>query len=133
MNKNLSQVLEFSKVFGVFISDHPDINIPENIKTLRESLMREELEELIHSMDDGDIVHLAKELSDLIYVVYGTVIAYGLQDKFDEIFSITYESNMSKLDSSGNVILREDGKVLKSDNFFKAEPKIEKILKTHKK
>jgi NTP pyrophosphatase (non-canonical NTP hydrolase) len=128
MNKGLSKVLHFSKVFSVFISDHPTTNIPQDIKSLRESLMREELEEVIEAMDEGDILHLSKELSDLIYVVYGTIIAYGLQDKFDDIFSITHESNMSKLDSDGNVILRDDGKVLKSDNFFKAEPRIKKIL-----
>jgi predicted HAD superfamily Cof-like phosphohydrolase len=42
------------------------------------------------------------------------------------VFEEIQRSNMSKLDVNGNPIYREDGKVLKSDQYFK--PDIRTIL-----
>jgi len=49
-----------------------------------------------------------------------------MQHKIEEVYSEIQRSNMSKLDSEGNPIYREDGKVMKSDQYFK--PNIESIL-----
>lgn len=38
---------------------------------------------------------------------------------FEKAFTEVHNSNMSKLDKFGNPIYREDGKVLKGDNYFK--------------
>ncbi len=38
---------------------------------------------------------------------------------FEDAFNEVHNSNMSKLDDDGNPIFREDGKVLKSDQYFK--------------
>jgi predicted HAD superfamily Cof-like phosphohydrolase len=43
-----------------------------------------------------------------------------------EVFEEIQRSNMSKLDVNGKPIYREDGKVLKSELYFK--PNIHKIL-----
>ena len=40
-----------------------------------------------------------------------------------EVFEEIQRSNMSKLDKDGNPIYREDGKVLKSDQYFKPDLK----------
>ena len=40
-------------------------------------------------------------------------------DSFELAFDEVHNSNMSKLDSAGNPIFRADGKVLKSDQYFK--------------
>ena len=88
--------------------------------------MQEELKEVVEAMHNEPIENIAKELADLIYVTYGTVLAYGLQDKFTDIFDEVHRSNMSKLDEDGNPVLREDGKVLKSENYSPAD--IKKIL-----
>ena len=45
----------------------------------------------------------------------------------EEVFEEIQRSNMSKLDAEGNPIYREDGKVMKSDQYFK--PNIGEILK----
>jgi predicted HAD superfamily Cof-like phosphohydrolase len=82
--------------------------------------MREELEEVEEAMHEGDIKNIAKELSDLLYVVFGTAEVYGLGDKMDEVFAEVHRSNMSKLDKNGKAIKREDGKVLKSDLYTPA-------------
>ena len=60
------------------------------------------------------------------YILCGTILTHGLQHKMAEVFQEIQRSNMSKLDKNGKPIFREDGKVLKSDLYFK--PKIKKIL-----
>lgn len=68
---------------------------------------------------------VAKELADLLYVVYGS--AYSMGIPIDEVFAEVHRSNMSKLGEDGKPIYREDGKVLKGKNFSPAD--IEKVLK----
>ena len=58
---------------------------------------------------------LLKELCDLVFVCYQFAAAFGLD--LDEALRRVYESNMSKLDESGNPIFRTDGKVLKGPNY----------------
>ncbi len=45
---------------------------------------------------------------------------YG-EEVFSEAFARVHASNMSKLDSNGNPILREDGKVMKGPNYKKPD------------
>ena len=45
---------------------------------------------------------------------------YG-EDVFMEAFARVHDSNMSKLDSNGNPILRSDGKVMKGPNYKKPD------------
>ncbi|MEY4572126.1 MAG: hypothetical protein RLZ10_1352, partial [Bacteroidota bacterium] len=56
----------------------------------------------------------------------GTILRHGLQHKIVEVFQEIQRSNMSKLDVNGKPIYREDGKVLKSELYFR--PDIRKIL-----
>jgi predicted HAD superfamily Cof-like phosphohydrolase len=62
----------------------------------------------------------------MLYILCGTILSHGLQHKIEEVFEEIQRSNMSKLDKDGNPIYREDGKVLKSDQYFK--PDLAKIL-----
>jgi predicted HAD superfamily Cof-like phosphohydrolase len=62
----------------------------------------------------------------MLYILCGTINAHGLQEKMAEVFEEIQRSNMSKLDDNGQPIYREDGKVLKSNNYFK--PDIRSIL-----
>ncbi len=126
MNNALDQLKEFNRAFGSYRQDCPTIDIPDNIKSLRIKLMREELAEVETAIHNDDLVNLSKELSDLLYVLLGTVEAFGLSEQFTALFSEVHRSNMSKLDDNGRVILREDGKVLKSKNYTK--PDLGKIL-----
>ena len=71
---------------------------------------------------------LAKELADLLYVVYGTAAAFGLP--IDEVYREVHESNMSKLGEDGKPVYREDGKVLKPSGW--TAPDVEGVLnKSH--
>lgn len=63
----------------------------------------------------GDRIAIAQELADLVYVAYGTALVYGID--LDAAIAEVHRANMSKLDSDGKPVLREDGKVLKSECY----------------
>jgi predicted HAD superfamily Cof-like phosphohydrolase len=73
------------------------------------------------ALKSDDIENLAKELCDLIYVILGTAISYGIP--LDKCFDEVHKSNMSKLDENGKPLYREDGKILKSKLYRTADIK----------
>jgi predicted HAD superfamily Cof-like phosphohydrolase len=66
-----------------------------------------------------DIARLAKELSDLRYVVVGTELEFGIPG--EAVYAEVHSSNMSKLGADGKPIRRHDGKVLKGPNYREAD------------
>lgn len=104
----------------------PDARIPDPEIAVRLALMQEELDEYRLAAAQGDIVEVADALTDLLYVVFGTMIAHGLDQAAEEMFDEVHRSNMSKLDENGMPIYRADGKVLKSERF--TGPDLIKIL-----
>ena len=89
--------------------------------------MKEENEEYLEAVKSNDLIEIADALGDMLYILCGTIISHGFQNKIEELFDEIQRSNMSKLGSDGKPIYREDGKVLKGPHYFK--PNIEKILK----
>lgn len=88
--------------------------------------MEEENKEYLEACWEGNLVEIADALGDQLYILCGTLLKHGLQHKIEEVFNEIHRSNMSKLDKDGKPIFREDGKILKSDQYFK--PNIEAIL-----
>ena len=127
MQKQIKLVHEFHSAFGLGINVSPTGNLGENKNTLRFNLMKEENEEYLEAVANDDIVEIADALGDMLYILCGTIIEHGLQDKIEAVFDEIQRSNMSKLDHDGKPIYREDGKVLKGPNYFK--PNFEEILK----
>lgn len=62
--------------------------------------------------------NLTKELCDLLYVVYGTGVAFGLD--LDGGLREVHRSNMSKLDEDGRPLHFPNGKVKKGPNYTEA-------------
>jgi len=123
MLTNYEMVKEFHKAFGHLIADSPAF--PEaNLRVLRKDLIDEERLELIESEEKNDLVGVADALTDLLYVIYGMGIIYGLN--LDECFKEVHRSNMSKLGADGKPIYRSDGKVLKGENY--SPPNLKRIL-----
>ena len=85
--------------------------------------MKEENEEYLDAAKKGDLIEIADALGDMLYILCGTILKHGLQHKIADVFQEIQRSNMSKLDKNGNPIYREDGKVLKSDLYFKPDIK----------
>ena len=127
IKKELESVKLFHKKFNINYLNEPKANIPDEIKELRFKLMEEENLEYLKATKENDIVEIADALGDMLYILCGTIISHGLQNKIEEIFQEIQSSNMSKLGDNGKPIYREDGKVLKGPNYFK--PDIRKILK----
>ena len=90
--------------------------------------MKEENEEYLQAAKEGDMVEIADALGDMLYILCGTILKHGLQDKIADVFVEIQRSNMSKLDKNGKPIYREDGKVMKSELYFK--PSIKSILES---
>jgi predicted HAD superfamily Cof-like phosphohydrolase len=119
-------VEEFHNAFGISNNYEPTAELTESDILLRYKLMREENEEYLEAAQKGDLVEVADALGDMLYILCGTILKHGLQDKMAEVFQEIQRSNMSKLDANGKPIYREDGKVLKSELYFK--PDIRSIL-----
>lgn len=120
---NFEKVENFMRAFGQEVKPAPEL-AEFNTAELRIDLINEEVEELMTAVDNDDIVEIADALTDILYVVYGTGHAYGidLDDCFDEV----HRSNMSKLGEDGKPLYREDGKVLKGPDYF--APNLEDVL-----
>jgi predicted HAD superfamily Cof-like phosphohydrolase len=106
-------VLAFHEAFGLPRQAMPSAaDVTAELADLRVRLQREETDELAEAVEAGDVVAVADALADLVYVAYGTAITYGID--LDAVLAEVHRSNMSKLDSDGRPVMREDGKVLKS-------------------
>lgn len=128
MTSNFNMVQEFHEAMGV----KKEIWEPsQSLIDLRLNLIDEELTELTKEFYTGYLdfnetpqpntlldyfnkKQVAKELADLLYVVYGTADSFGID--IDRVFAEVHRSNMSKL-VDGKPLKREDGKVLKGPNY----------------
>ncbi|MFT6981285.1 MAG: putative HAD superfamily Cof-like phosphohydrolase [Crocinitomicaceae bacterium] len=126
LKDTIAAVETFHKAFKISNNYSPTVELTEADIMLRFKLMAEENEEYLEAAQDGDLVEVADALGDMLYILCGTILKHGMQDKIVEVFEEIQRSNMSKLDKEGNPIYREDGKVLKSDQYFK--PDIKTIL-----
>jgi predicted HAD superfamily Cof-like phosphohydrolase len=122
---NIDKVAHFHEVFKIGNNQHPTL-LSEDESLLRFNLLKEENEEYLDACKRGDMVEIADALGDILYIAFGTIARHGLQHKIQEVFDEIQRSNMSKLDENGQPIFREDGKILKSNNYFK--PNIKAIL-----
>lgn len=125
---NFDKVRQFHEVYKCNIGEAPAFP-NNNERKLRRDLLIEEFAEYCKGEDEDNIVEVADALGDMLYIIYGTAVSYGIP--IDEVFAEIHASNLSKLDENGLPIFRADGKVLKGPNYFK--PDIAKILDKHKK
>ena len=125
----------FHRAFGIPIRNAPTIPYSDRVSLRRKLIAEEaaevdaELEIILKKLTRGeyysamqvyeDIARLAKELSDLQYVIEGTVLEFGLP--WEAVEQENHRSQMSKLGPSGQPIRRHDGKVLKGPNYREAD------------
>lgn len=121
---NNGKVKEFMEKFGQTVRTKPEFPDTNTIM-LRIDLIREELNELDIAIAERDMVEVADALTDILYVVYGAGLTFGID--LDKTFAEVHRSNMSKLGEDGNPIRREDGKILKGPNY--TPPDLTFILK----
>ena len=126
LKDTIDMVKDFHNAFGIENANELKAKLSETDFMLRYNLLKEENEEYLEACKEGNIVEIADALGDILYILCGTILKHGLQDKIEEVFKEIQASNMSKLDENGKPIYREDGKVLKGSLYFK--PNIAKIL-----
>lgn len=107
-------VREFHEAFGLVVRDSPTLP-DQSEREFRAELIREEYAEAWDELESGgSIDRVASELADILYVVYGTALHYGVD--LDAVVAEVHRANMSKL-VDGQPLKREDGKVLKGPNY----------------
>ena len=113
MNKMQKQVEEFHRKFEVEAPDTPGIQF--NKIELRYGLIQEELYEFLCAAEKGDLIETADAIGDMLYVVFGTAVAFGINTEavVDEI----HRSNLTKQGADGKPVRRADGKVLKGPGY----------------
>jgi predicted HAD superfamily Cof-like phosphohydrolase len=115
---------EFHVAFNLPVATRPRGRVEPELSELRIELLREEFEEFKQAVAQGDPVAIADALGDIVYVAYGAAVTYGID--LDEVVKEIHRANMSKLGRDGQPLLRDDGKVLKSDSY--SPPDVEGVL-----
>lgn len=126
MKKQVSAVEEFHNAFGQDNGTSPRL-ISNNEYDLRHSLMKEENDEYLEACYNKDLTEIADALGDQLYILCGTILKHGMQHIIEDVFIEIHSSNMSKLGADGKPVYREDGKILKGENYFR--PDISKFVK----
>ena len=121
MNDEQMMVREFHERFGLPSNSHPTWP-GEAMHRLRVLLIEEELAELRNAGEARSLVCTADALADLLYVVYGAAVTYGID--LEPVFREIHRSNMSKGDPQ--VVRRPDGKILKGDRS--SPPRVEQVV-----
>jgi predicted HAD superfamily Cof-like phosphohydrolase len=113
MTDEQAMVEEFHRTFDILVHPSPTI-VDERTRELRINLIHEEFEELKEALAHGNLESISKEMADLLYVVYGTAVSYGID--MDPVFREVHRSNMSKLGG----YKRDDGKWVKPATYSPA-------------
>lgn len=114
MHHQLELVRQFHEKFRVPVLDKPS-PAPDDRVRFRYELMKSEVEEYLQGAQSRDIENIAKELADMLYTVYGTILEHGLQNVMEEVFEEVHRSNMSKE--------YHQYKMIKGPGYFKADLK----------
>jgi len=116
VNHQQKLVEEFHERFGYPRATTPSLT--DRLAQVRLSLIREETNELSDAWAEGDVVRVADALGDLLYVVYGTAVACGID--LEDVFEEVHRSNMTKTPDPGRA------KPTKGPDYQK--PNIELVL-----
>lgn len=128
MKKAIADVAAFHHATDLPVRVVPSATTREE-RSLRDRLLDEEYAEYTEARINGDLVKLADAIGDMIYVLIGTALTYGipLEDVWNEI----HRTNMAKVDpTTGKVRRRPDGKILKPEGW--TPPRIAEIMEGQK-
>lgn len=85
-----------------------------DLRQLRRSLLTEEYDEYMEAENDGDILKIADALADMLVIIFGTALTYGIN--LDNVFALVMRNNFEKF-PNGVATWREDGKIAKPEGF----------------
>jgi predicted HAD superfamily Cof-like phosphohydrolase len=94
MTREQRMVQEFHRAFNLTVAEVPTIP-NEAIRQLHLGLIREEFGELMDALAKADLLATAKELADLLYVVYATAVACGID--LEPVVHAVHRVNMRQI------------------------------------
>ncbi|MBM7846128.1 hypothetical protein [Herpetosiphon giganteus] len=106
MPDHSAAVRAFHEAIGMELPDSPQLPSVA-VQVLRQTLLQEEYTELQAALAAGDLVAIAQEAADLLYVTYGLCLAYGIE--LNPVFAEVHRANLAKTTGPR----RADGKQLK--------------------
>lgn len=109
-------VREFYRVVGNPIRESPTADVPDGEVEGIIELLDEEVQELREALGDKDLAGIEEEVGDVLYVVYGIVLQFGID--LDRVLSETHAKNMSKPNADGTVVKSKHGKILRGDVYM---------------
>lgn len=121
MNAEQSMVAEFHERVGLPRGERPAWR-GADMQRVRVALIEEELAEFRNAGEAENLLEIADALGDLLYVVYGAAVTYGID--LEPIFKEIHRSNMSK--GGDRPTCRADGKVSKGEYY--EPPHVAEIL-----
>lgn len=106
MPDHSAAVRAFHEAIGMELPETPQLPSLA-VQALRQTLLQEEYTELQAAVNAGDLVAIAQEAADLLYVTYGLCLTYGID--LNPVFAEVHRANLAKTTGPR----RADGKQLK--------------------
>lgn len=106
MPDHSAAVRAFHEAIGMELPETPQLPSLA-VRALRQTLLQEEYTELQAAVNAGDLVAIAQEAADLLYVTYGLCLTYGID--LNPVFAEVHRANLAKTTGPR----RADGKQLK--------------------
>lgn len=116
------KVLAFHRLYGMPGGDGPIRQLDPYRRVLRRRLLAEEVRETNEADERGDLVETIDGLLDTIYVAIGWMLELGMTPQdINLAMEEIHASNMTKVDDNGKPVFDDGGKVLKGDNYVRAD------------
>lgn len=106
MPDHSAAVRAFHEAIGMELPETPQLPSLA-VQALRQTLLQEEYTELQAAVNAGDLIAIAQEAADLLYVTYGLCLTYGID--LNPVFAEVHRANLAKTTGPR----RADGKQLK--------------------
>jgi len=126
MNREQKMVYSFHEKFGFTLNISPTPIDPE-LGKVRHFHTEKEMDELLGAIEDENLVKIADALGDLLYFIYGTGVAYGID--LEPVFAEIHRSNMTKQRPDSTQCT--DAKAVKGVDY--SAPNLESIIKHEKR
>jgi NTP pyrophosphatase (non-canonical NTP hydrolase) len=87
LHSAVNSVVDFRKKLGLEVPTRFTGKFPPLLSQIRLKLIEEEVDEVEKAIREEEITDLAKELADVVYVLSGAVIEFGMQNTFPKGYS----------------------------------------------
>ncbi len=129
------RIAAMNAMYKLPVNDHPVLpeDVASRLTKFKATLMDEvhEIDQIVELSKNGRppidiLVAMADLLGDIMVYCRSEALKYGLP--LEEVLDVIMDSNESKLGADGKPIYDANGKFLKGPNYWKPEPKIQRLL-----